>query len=557
MKIKLFLTLFSIGISFASVLFITSAASETILYNGYSCIVGTYSGTLTGTFPANVSVYYIAPRIKEAFNVSNPEFLRSFVLLSNGQKIFRNPKYGFSVSKNIYNLLNVGDTIYKVKWKRFPVISKGKIVFPKDFDLMSMVNFVKIIKFPVYTEDLLRDYIASNGATVTVCESKPKYTLIINKSNYKNLPVSLRVSGNVEKVLWKIGKETYEGKSLTFVATKDNYDVCLKVTGDLGTISSTNITMKFLNLMSYSFKVDRVPNTFSVKGNWYIPFFGVTGSATISYNGQINFIGFEYKKYETIVHEFVMKDRMPPRIVDRCNHKFYDNEPLKISFDFYDNSGVHSSIFLNEEKVTDYSTLNLPYGKYTLTVKATDNFGNLSTYSTEITVLDTIPPIARIQNYIVNEGEEFYLDGSKCTDNGTIISYKWIIDSEVYYGKRVKIKIDKSGNYKGSLIVTDDSYNTDVANFKITVKDNVPPLLIFSNTTIHASPNEVLDLHPFIVSDDSGKVSVIWIMKEPRVFAMGKNFKYTFKKPGEYSINVIAQDPSHNQTMVQLTIVIK
>jgi hypothetical protein len=520
-------------------------------------MTGTYSGTLTGTFPAYVDVYYVAPNIKEVFNVSDPEFLRSFILLSNGQKIFKNPKYGFSLSKNIYDLLNIGDAIYKVNWKSFPVISEDKIVFPKGFDLMSMVNFVKIIKFPVYTEDLLRDYISSNGATVTVYESKPKYSLTINKSDYKNLPVSLKVSGNVKRVLWKIGSTSYEGKFFTFVATKSNYDIHLKVIGDLGTVSSTDITMKFLNLMSYSFEVNHVPNTFTVRGNWYIPFFGVTGSATISYNGQINFIGFEYKKHKTIVHRFVMEDKMPPQIVDKCNHKFYDNEPLKVDFDFYDNSGVNSTILLDGKRVTNYSTITLPYGKYMLTVKATDNFGNLSSYSTKITVLDTIPPVARVRNYTVNEGEEFYLDGSKCTDNGTIISYKWIVGNEVYYGKKVKIQIDKSGIYNGSLIVTDDSYNTDVANFKITVKDNVPPLLIFSNTTIHASPNEILDLHPFIVSDDSGKVSVIWIMKEPRVFSTGRNFKYSFKKPGKYLIDVIAQDPSHNQTMVQLTIVIK
>ncbi len=544
------------SLSFSAVLFLTNDY-RAILYNGSSYIKGHYSGNLNGQYPCRVQVYYIAPNIKDVFNVSDSELLKSFILLDNGDKFFKDPKNGPSLDKNIYNLLNVGDFVYKVNWRKFPDIYQNKIVFPKSFKLIDMVTFVNIINFPIYTEDLLKDYITSNGATVTVYESKPKYHILINKSEYKNLPVSLKVWGDCKKVIWTINNENYNKKMLTFVATRNEYDIKLTVIGELGTSASTTIKMNFKDLLTYEYKETEVANHFVVKGDWFIPFFNVSGSATITYNGQANFIGFEFEKNKTIVHRFVMKDLIPPKIVDNSDHEFYENEPFKVNMDFYDNSGVNYSIFLNKTKVSDFSTMTLKYGKYVLSAVATDNFGNTSRYSTEIKVLDTIPPVVKITNYTVNEGQSFFLDASKCTDNGTIVSYKWILDDKIFYGKRVKVHFDKSGKYNGSLIVTDDSLNTGVGNFTITVKDNIPPLLIFSSTTITASPNEIVDLKPFMASDDSGKVVITWILKNPKVFFVGREFKYKFNNPGKYDIDVIAQDKYHNQTLVKLTIVIK
>ena len=545
-----------ITLSFSSVLFL-APDSTAFFYTGHSLIKGEYRGELKGNFPTIVQTYYIAPNVRDVFNLKDPEFLESFILLENGDKIFKNKNQGFWLSPNIYDLIDVGDKVYKVKWKNFPKVLQASIVFPKSFNLMDIAKFVNIINFPIYTEDLLKQYLISNGSTVTVEESKPKFKVIINKSDYKNLPVSLTVTGDCKESLWRIGEKTYISKTLTFVATKNTYNINLTVIGNLNTSASTSIQMNFENLMSYTYQATELGNTFRLDGNWYVPFFNYTGNSTITYNGQADFLAFEFKKSKTVVHRFSIKDKMPPEITDNSLHEFYENQPFNLKVCFFDNSGVNYSILLNNKKLTDFSTLTLKYGRYKLSVTATDNFGNSTSYSTEIRVLDTIPPIAKVSNYIVNENQTFVLDGSKSTDNGTIVSYKWIIGDKVFYGKRVKTELNKSGEYKASLIVTDDSLNTDVANFTIIVKDNVPPLLIFSQTTIQASKDQVLTFKPFMAKDDSGKVTITWVMKDPKVFHIGKEFRYKFSKNGKYFIDVIAQDTYHNQIMIRLTVIIK
>jgi hypothetical protein len=545
-----------ITLSFSSVLFL-APDSTAFFYTGHSLIKGEYKGELKGNFPTTVRVYYIATNVRDVFNLKDPKFLESFILLENGDKIFKNKDRGFWLSPDIYNLIDVGDKIYKVKWKDFPKVLQNSIIFPRSFKLMDMAKFVNIINFPIYTEDLLKQYLISNGSTVTITESKPKFKVIINRSDYKNLPVSLKVIGDCKESLWRIGKKIYTSKTLTFVATKNTYNINLTVIGNLNTSASTSIQMNFRDLMDYTYQATKLSNTFRLDGNWYVPFFDYTGNSTITYNGQADFLGLEFKKSKTVVHRFLIKDKMPPKIVDDSLHEFYENQPFKLKLYFFDNSGVNYSILLNDKKLTDFSTLTLKYGKYKLSVIATDNFENSTSYSTEIRVLDTIPPIAKVSNYIVNENQTFVLDGSKSTDNGTIVSYKWIIGDKVFYGKRVKMELEKSGEYKGSLIVTDDSLNTDVANFTIIVKDNVPPLLIFSQTTIQASKDQILTFKPFMAKDDSGEVTITWIMKDPKVFYIGKEFRYKFLKNGKYFIDVIAQDKYHNQTMVTLTVTIK
>jgi hypothetical protein len=556
-KILLILSLISIvTLSFSAVLFL-APDSTAFFYTGHSLIKGEYTGEFKGKFPTTVQTYYIAPNIRDVFNLKDPEFLESFILLENGDKIFKNKSQGPWLSPNIYNLIDVGNEVYKVKWKDFPKVLQTSIIFPKSFKLMDMAKFVNIIKFPIYTEDLLKEYLLSKGSTVTITQSKPKFKVIINKSNYKNLPVSLSIVGDCKKSVWRIGKKAYSSKTLTFVATKNTYNINLTVIGSLNTSESTSINMSFKDLLSYTYQATNLGNTFRLNGNWYVPFFSYTGNSTITYNGQANFLAFEFKKTKTVVHRFSIKDKMPPKIIDDSLHKFYENQPFKPTVYFFDGSGVNYTILLNNKKLTDFSTLTLKYGKYRLSITATDNFGNATSYSTEIRVLDTIPPTAKVSNYIVNENQTFVLDGSKSTDNGTIVSYKWVIGNKILYGKRVKTELNKSGEYKASLIVTDDSFNTDVANFTITVKDNVPPLLIFSQTTIQASKDQILTFKPFMAKDDSGNVIITWVMKEPKVFYIGKEFKYKFLKDGKYFIDVIAQDPYHNQTMIRLTVIIK
>ncbi len=555
-SIILFIISLYITLSFAGVLFL-AGDSTAVYYTSYSYVKGEYTGKISGRYPTDIINYYIAPTIRNAFVVTDPEFFKSFILLGNGMKFFKLSKDGPSISSNIYNLLNVGDKVYKVSWSNFPKLSLGKVIFPPSFKLMDMVKFVNAIDFPIYTEDLLKDYISSKGATLTIFESKPKFNLIINRSKYLNLPVSVTATGDCERVVWNLNGKIIYNNSFTFIPTQTSYKLSLKVTGKLKTTSSTSITMNFKPILSYKFIQQDVANRLSLKGKWYVPFFGVTNSATIVYNGKISFLAFEYKPHETIVHRFVMEDRMPPTIVDNCNHKFYTTDPFKVNFNFYDNSGFNYQICLNGKRISNYSTMTLDYGKHDLTVRATDNFGNYTVYSTTIRVLDTIPPVIKVSNYSVNENQIFYLDASKCTDNGTIISYKWIVDNKILYGKRVKISLNKSGIYKASLMVTDDSLNVSVANFTIKVKDNVPPLLIFSSTTVEASVDKIVQLSPFMAKDDSGKVSITWIMENPKVFFVGNIFKYKFMKVGTYKIKVIAQDPYHNQTMVLLTVVVK
>ena len=99
-------------------------------------------------------------------------------------------------------------------------------------------------------------------------------------------------------------------------------------------------------------------------------------------------------------------------------------------------------------------------GSYTVTLTVVDTAGNEGVVAINVTVLDTVAPIARILALTeVRPGETTVLDGSTSSDNIGIVSYQWTIEGVGEFtnltGPTVEVTFQTSGSYNVTLNVWD------------------------------------------------------------------------------------------------------
>ena len=131
-------------------------------------------------------------------------------------------------------------------------------------------------------------------------------------------------------------------------------------------------------------------------------------------------------------------------------------------------------------------------GTETVTLTVEDSFGNQSTCTADVTVLDTLPPIAVCQDITVQ------LDG---TGNATIVPSQ--IDngsSDVCGIASIDLDVssfDCSNAGANTVVLTavDNSGNTSQCSAMVTVEETVPPIAVCQNVTVYL--------------DDLGSVSIV------------------------------------------------
>ena len=113
-------------------------------------------------------------------------------------------------------------------------------------------------------------------------------------------------------------------------------------------------------------------------------------------------------------------------------------------------------------------------GTYLVTLNVSDPVGNWAIDTLNVTVLDTMLPLANGgSNIVIGTNTTFFFNASGSEDNIGIVNYTWTFnyneEQVTLYGISPFFRFDKAGDYTLTLKVTDSDGNLDLDVFDITV----------------------------------------------------------------------------------------
>ena len=199
-------------------------------------------------------------------------------------------------------------------------------------------------------------------------------------------------------------------------------------------------------------------------------------------------------------------------------------------------------------------------GRFEVNLNVTDSWGNIGRNGFNVTVIDSILPIADAgENITVDQGENVTLNGNGSIDNVGIVRYNW---SFVYDGSAIDLTgMSRSfvfitpGEYIITLTVTDEAGNWAVDTVVITVIDVTDPIA-------NAGMNQTVDEGMKVIFDGSysydnvGIVEYEWsfLYDENQVNLAGPAPSFTFGNVGEYDILLTVTDAAGNRDEDGMTI---
>ncbi|PFH87014.1 immunoglobulin-like domain-containing protein [Bacillus sp. AFS088145] len=182
-------------------------------------------------------------------------------------------------------------------------------------------------------------------------------------------------------------------------------------------------------------------------------------------------------------------------------------------------------------------------GTYTLTYTVSDKAGNIITVKRTITVIDNIQPVIYgAVNKTININTNFNpLTGVTATDN---------VDGSLT--KLIKVtgtvNTKKTGTYTLTYTVTDYSGNKTVITRKITVKDNIKPVIYGATPkTIKVKSN--FNSRTGVTAKDNVDGDLTKVIKITGTV--------NTKKKGTYTLTYVVSDKAGNKTTVQRKITVK
>ena len=202
-------------------------------------------------------------------------------------------------------------------------------------------------------------------------------------------------------------------------------------------------------------------------------------------------------------------------------------------------------------------------GAYNVTLEVRDGAGNNDTDAVLVTVLDTTSPfIAMARNVSVNISEPARLDAGDCRDNVGIVNYTWTFFYEGsvvrLYGRMIDHTFDLVGIYNITLNVTDAAGNGAETILELCVRDNLKP-------EADAGPDIFVDEGKTVIFsgakcvDNVEIVNYTWAFDhgENDIELYGRNPRFTFKYPGNYSVILMVKDGGGNSDADEVMVVVK
>ncbi|MCC6840665.1 MAG: HYR domain-containing protein, partial [Flavobacteriales bacterium] len=184
-------------------------------------------------------------------------------------------------------------------------------------------------------------------------------------------------------------------------------------------------------------------------------------------------------------------------------------------------------------------------GVNNVTLIVTDNSGGQSFCLAQVTVLDTIAPVAVCQDITVSLGPDGTatitgaMIGANSTDNcGSALNYT--ISQSTFTG---------TGTYSVVFTVTDASGNSSSCTSTVTVADDTPPIAICQNDTIYLDNSGAATITPEMI--DAGSYDI-----GGTITLSASQLNFNCNNLGANNVTLIVTDNTGNQTFCLSTVTV-
>jgi PKD repeat protein len=201
-------------------------------------------------------------------------------------------------------------------------------------------------------------------------------------------------------------------------------------------------------------------------------------------------------------------------------------------------------------------------GEYMVLLTAIDAAGNRGTDMQYLIVLDTEAPVADAgKDDSIDQGYFLTLDGSLSEDNVGITSYTWTFEEMgtaiILTGMTPKHQFLYAGLYTITLLVEDDTGNSDTDTVSITVEDTEPPVAdAGGDRTVEQGDTVFFDLSAS--TDNVMVVEGYWTFtyKGRSLSIEAAHFNLTYDVPGVYTVSLQVTDGNRLSGVDTITVTV-
>jgi len=199
-------------------------------------------------------------------------------------------------------------------------------------------------------------------------------------------------------------------------------------------------------------------------------------------------------------------------------------------------------------------------GRFTLRLVVHDAAGNYDEDRLVVDVRDTEDPTAAAgEDLVVDQGEDFVLDGSGSVDNVGVTGWTWTYDPgdgvvEVA-NTRTVVSLGTVGVYEFVLTVVDDAGNSASDTLTVRVRDSTPPVAdAGEDRTVDEGSTVRLDATGS--SDNVGVEVYRWTFQYGgrEVELDGPEARFDFDRPGTYAVTLTVADAEGNWATDTMTV---
>ncbi len=191
-------------------------------------------------------------------------------------------------------------------------------------------------------------------------------------------------------------------------------------------------------------------------------------------------------------------------------------------------------------------------GSFEVLLLVNDSSGNVGQDRIMVMVLDTTSPrTIGLNDRLVPQYSNIYLDASGCTDNIAIDDFNWTIQRHRstwhLEGVNVSLFLDEAGEYDVVLTIMDPSGNRNSTSFTVFSLDREPPVAMFDCPQSIRS-GDILELDGGASTDNLGVLEWYWSATDGTaiVESMTRIASFTFIVPGNHTITLTVKDREGN-----------